>query len=73
MLHSLVFIPVLTIGLAVPAMAQQKADLPKEGKYDVTSCWSGTANSIDFSKTYSAANYELTGATHTTCLVAFST
>jgi hypothetical protein len=29
-LRSLVFIPVLTIGFAVPAMAQQKAELPKE-------------------------------------------
>jgi hypothetical protein len=44
--------------------ATAAADLPKEGKYDVTSCWSGMANSIDFSKTYSAANCELTGATH---------
>jgi hypothetical protein len=29
-LRSLVFIPVLTIGFAVPAKAQQKAELPKE-------------------------------------------
>jgi hypothetical protein len=61
MLRSVVFILVLIIGLAVPAMAQQKADFPKEGKYDVTNCWSGTANGIAFSKPYSAASYELTG------------
>ena len=31
MLRSLVFIPLLTIGLAMPAIAQQKTDLPKSG------------------------------------------
>jgi hypothetical protein len=63
MLRSLVFIPVLAIGFTVPVMAQQKAELPKEGKYEITNCFSGSANSIDFSKTYSAWNYELTGTT----------
>jgi hypothetical protein len=58
MSRSLVISSVLAIGLAVPAVA---ADLPKEGKYDITNCWSGIANSIDFSKTHDAASYELTG------------
>jgi hypothetical protein len=31
MLRSLVFIPLLTIGLAMPAIAQQKTELPKSG------------------------------------------
>jgi hypothetical protein len=43
MLRPLVFIPALTIGLAMPAIA---ADLPKEGNYDFTNCWSGIAVSI---------------------------
>jgi hypothetical protein len=42
-------------------MAQQKPDLPKEGKVDLTSCYSGIANIIDFSKGYSAVSVELTG------------
>ena len=61
MLRALIVIPVLTIGLTVPAMTQQKADLPKEGKVDITSCYSGLANTIDFSKTHGAVSYELTG------------
>jgi hypothetical protein len=61
MLRSLIFVPLLTIGLAAPAMSQQKAEIPKEGKYDITSCWSGISNSIDFSKTHSANSYELMG------------
>ena len=37
------------------------ADLPKEGKYDFTSCWSGENKLINFSKTHSASSYEMTG------------
>jgi hypothetical protein len=37
------------------------AELPKEGKYDFTSCWSGVSNTISFSKTHSAFSYEMTG------------
>jgi len=62
MLRSLAFIPVVAIAVTFPAVAQQKVDFPKEGKYDVTNCWSGVANTINFSKTYSAVSYELTGA-----------
>jgi hypothetical protein len=56
MLRSLIFIPVVTIGFAVPAMAQQKLDLPEEGKYEITGCTSRSANSVDFSKTHSAGS-----------------
>jgi len=35
--------------------------LPKEGSYDITSCWSGVMNLIAFSKTYSAYSLEMTG------------
>ena len=38
------------------------ADLPKEGSYDFTSCWSGVSNLVDFSKTHSAFSYEMTGS-----------
>jgi hypothetical protein len=38
------------------------AELPKEGSYDYTSCWSGVNNTITFSKTRTASSYELTGA-----------
>ena len=37
------------------------ADLPKEGSYDFTSCWSGVSNTIAFSKTHFAFSYEMTG------------
>ena len=39
------------------------ADLPKEGPYDFTACYSGVANPITFSKTHSAVSYEHSGAT----------
>jgi hypothetical protein len=35
MLRSLVIISVLTIGLAMPAMAQQKSNLPKSGSFNL--------------------------------------
>jgi hypothetical protein len=38
------------------------ADLPKEGKYDYTACWSGASNAIAFSDGYSASSYEFTGS-----------
>ena len=37
------------------------AELPKEGSYDYTSCWSGAANPITFSKSHTASTSELTG------------
>ena len=39
------------------------AELPKEGSYDYTSCWSGVSNTITFSKTHTASSYEMTGTT----------
>lgn len=38
------------------------ADLPAEGKYDFTACWSGVSNAIAFSKTHTAFTYDMTGA-----------
>ena len=36
--------------------------LPKEGRYDFTSCWSGVPNLLAFSKTHSVSTIEMTGA-----------
>jgi hypothetical protein len=38
------------------------AELPKEGNFDFTACWSGTSNTISFSKTHTARSYEQTGS-----------
>src|SRR2546423_7514373 len=37
-------------------------ELPKEGSYDYTACWSGINNAVTFSKTHTASSYEMTGA-----------
>ncbi|HEV2548405.1 MAG TPA: hypothetical protein VGU20_13780 [Stellaceae bacterium] len=54
---------VISAALIGGAGVAAAADFPKEGKYDITSCWSGIGNNIDFSKTHSAMSYELTGTT----------
>ncbi len=38
-------------------------ELPKEGSYDYTACWSGVNNVITFSKTHTASSFEFTGTT----------
>lgn len=38
------------------------ADLPKAGRVDFNSCWSGVSNVLAFSKTHVAFSFELTGA-----------
>lgn len=40
--------------------------MPKEGKYDFTSCYSGTSNVIAFSKTHSALTGDFVGNNRTT-------
>lgn len=42
----------LTMGVAI------SQPMPKEGNYDYISCWSGTANNIQFSKTHGFGNFE---------------
>ena len=37
-------------------------ELPKEGSYEYTSCWSGVNNVITFSKIHTASSFEMTGA-----------
>jgi hypothetical protein len=56
------FYLVAFIGLA-SADSVFAAELPKEGSYDYTSCWSGVNNVITFSKTHTASSYEMTGTT----------
>jgi hypothetical protein len=53
------YILALVILTSAPAFA---GELPKEGSYDFTSCWSGLGNDITFSKTHTASSYEMTGA-----------
>lgn len=56
-------LPVVVAGLVAgfTVAGSAVADFPKEGRYDYTSCWSGTANVIAFSKAHVAFSYELTG------------
>jgi hypothetical protein len=56
----LMAVALLVIFGPAPVLA---ADLPKEGKYDYTACWSGASNPINFSKTQNAFSYEMTGTT----------
>src|SRR5262245_60402659 len=58
-MHVTVFTILLLVGVSVAVAA----DLPKQGNYDFTSCWSGVSNTIAFSKTHTASSYELTGTT----------
>ena len=53
----------LAAGLAACILGSQAhaADLPKEGAYDFMSCYSGTVNSVNFSKTHSASTSEFAG------------
>jgi hypothetical protein len=60
MKYALKLIPILiAVAAASPATG---ADLPKEGTYDYTACYSGASNTIAFSKTHSAFSYEITGS-----------
>ena len=52
---------VLALLIVASPFSAFAAELPKEGSYDFVSCWSGVNNAITFSKTYTAASYELTG------------
>ena len=49
--------------LAMGSAGATAADLPKEGQYNYTACWSGVSNQINFSKTQSGFSFEMTGST----------
>jgi hypothetical protein len=53
---------VLALLIVTSAPSAFAAELPKEGNYDYIACWSGVNNVITFSKTHTAASYEMTGA-----------
>jgi hypothetical protein len=52
---------VLAALAASAACAFAAANLPKEGSYDVTACWTGTANDLVFNKDHTANSYEMLG------------
>ncbi len=56
------FVPLAVFMAATAVGSSFAADIPKEGSYDFTSCWSGVSNLIGFSKTHWALSYEMTGA-----------
>jgi hypothetical protein len=53
---------VFIAALLCSASVAGAADLAPQGKYDVTACWAGTSNPIEFSKTHSAFTYDMSGA-----------
>jgi len=54
-------IPAAALVAAAAIGSAIAADIPKEGNYDYTACWSGVSSAIAFSKTHSAFSYEMTG------------
>jgi len=55
------FIPLVAIAVAALSGSALAADLPKEGDYDYTACFTRNSARIDFSKTHFAYSYEETG------------
>src|SRR6266576_3079225 len=56
---------ILALMILTSAPSAFAAELPKEGSYDYTACWSGISNAVTFSKTHTASSSELTGAIRT--------
>ncbi len=50
-------------GMVLTTHMAGAVNIPKEGNYDFTACWSGMASKVDFSKEYTASNVEFTGVT----------
>ena len=53
---------ILALMILTSAPSAFAVELPKEGSYDYTACWSGINNAVTFSKTHTASSYEMTGA-----------
>ena len=51
----------LALLIVASPFSASAAELPKEGSYDYTACWSGVNNVITFSKTHTASSFEMTG------------
>ena len=54
---------VLALLIVASPFSAFAAELPKEGSYDYTACWTGVNNVITFSKSHTASSYEMTGTT----------
>jgi hypothetical protein len=52
---------VLALLIVASPFSALAAELPKEGNFDYTACYSGVNSVITFSKTHTASSYELTG------------
>jgi len=63
MRQTLHFFPIAMLSAVAVFGSAFAADLPKEGAYDHTACWSGVSNAIAFSKTHTASSWEITGTT----------
>jgi len=48
--------------VSIAASSAFAAEMPKEGNYDYTACWSGVNNVVTFSKTHTGSSYEMTGS-----------
>ena len=57
-------VPLLAFLAATSTGCALAADLPKEGKYDVTACFRSNVTRIDYSDTRYAWSYEATGTSH---------
>jgi hypothetical protein len=53
---------VIALVIVTSPFSALATELPKEGSYDYTACWSGVTNTITFSKTHTASSYEMIGA-----------
>ncbi len=73
MRQTLHFFPIAMLSAVAVFGSAFAADLPKEGAYDHTACWSGVSNAIAFSKTHTASSWEITGTTHSNPRAAYST
>lgn len=60
-----ILLAAISMVTATWAGSVSSADLPKEGKFNYTACWSGTSNVIQFSKTHIGMSYEFLGMTRT--------
>jgi hypothetical protein len=54
---------VLALLIVASPFSAFAGELPQEGSYAYTACWSGVNNVITFSKTYTGSSYEMTAST----------
>src|SRR5882757_4887108 len=59
------YISFTALMVSIAASSAFAAEMPKEGNYDYTACWSGVNNVITFSKTHPGSSHETTGTIRT--------